>query len=39
MAPIKDLVWLAETGFHWFGQVLMSTSDDLNLAQDMSTPR
>ena len=36
MTPIKDLLWLAETGFHWLWQILMSTSDGLNLAQDRS---
>ena len=37
MTPIKDFLWLAETSFHWIWQILMYTSDELNLAQDRST--
>ena len=37
MTPIKDIRQLAETSFHWLWQVLMSNSDELNLAQDRST--
>ena len=33
-APIKDLLQLAETSFHWLWQILMSTSDELNLAHN-----
>ena len=39
MTPIKDLLWLAETSFHWLWQILMSTSDELKLVQDRSTSR
>ena len=31
---MKDLLWLAEISFYWLWQILMSTSDELNLAQD-----
>ena len=34
MIAIKDLRWLAETSFHWLWLILMSTSDELNLAHD-----
>ena len=34
---MKDLLWLAETSFHWLWQILIFTSDELNLAQDRST--
>ena len=37
ITPIKDLLWLAVTSFHWFWQILMSTSDELNLVQDRLT--
>ena len=37
MTPIEDLLWLAGTSFDCLWQILMSTSDELNLAQDMST--
>ena len=34
MTPIKDLLLLAKTSFPWLWQILMSTSDELSLAQD-----
>ena len=34
MTSIKDLLWLAETGFHWLWQIWMFSSDEVNLAQD-----
>ena len=37
MPPIRDILWLAETSFQWLRPILMSTSDELNLAQDRST--
>ena len=37
MTPIKDFLWLAETSFRLLWQILMSNSDKLNFAQDMST--
>ena len=33
MTPIKYLFWLIETSFYWLWQSLISTSDELNLAQ------
>ena len=35
----KDLLWLAETSFHWLWQILIFTSDELNLVQDRLTLR
>ena len=34
MTPIKDFRWLDETSFHWLWQILISTSDELDLAQN-----
>ena len=39
MIPIKYLLCFTETSFHWLWQLLMSNSDELNLAQDRSTWR
>ena len=38
MTPLNDLIWLAETSFHLLLQVLISTCDELNLAQVSKTP-
>ena len=37
MTPIKDLLRLAETGFHQLLLILMSTVDQLTSVQDWST--
>ena len=34
LTPIKDLLWMAETSFHWLWQISTFIIDELNLAQD-----